>query len=286
MSPEYDTQTAPLTPAERRFRLWMFISAWMYGISGTFFFVAGFRIAPFVNTISEKFLPLPLYPLPAEGPEGSFWLVLSLSMMAMITYICRAAYLDVRRNGRLVPILLLSKFCSTAFYFYYLITQGQIVHLVGVLTDGPLFLATLILWLPAAPGDKYIDGAEEDILAALGDALMPRGGAFEVGYLDFREECIADARRIFARHSLFTLTVCRLMLRVLDLSPIFISLRPITLRRLPNDQRIALLKRIETGRRPMLRGILMGCKIFVLTPFFNREEAARAVGYVYPEAEE
>jgi len=137
-----------LTLAERRFRMWMLVSAWMYALAGLFFLVAGTRIAPLVNDISKRFLPLPLYPLPAEEPEGAFWLVLTLSLMAMITYICRAAYLDIRRNGRLVPILLLAKSSSSVFYLVFFIAHRQLIYLVGFFTDAPLFLLTLVLWIP------------------------------------------------------------------------------------------------------------------------------------------
>lgn len=276
--------TVQFTPAEKRFRVWMLISAWMYAISGAFFFVAGFQIAPFVNQISSRFLPLPLYPLPSGEPEGAFWLALSLSMMAMITYICRAANLDPRKNGRLVPVLLISKFCSTAFYLYYFASQGQLAYLVGALTDGPLFIATLALWLPASTGDRFITEAEEDMLASLGDGLMPRGGAFEAGYLDFRDECIADARRMFANQGTLALSASRFMLRALDVSPVFLTLRPMTLRRLKTYERSDVLKRIENSRFSMLRAVLLSCKIFVLMPFFNRQSVANAVGYTHPEA--
>lgn len=273
-----------LTRAERRFRVWMLISAWMYAASGLFFLIAGMRIAPFVNLISERFLPsLPAYPLPERGPEGAFWLVLCLSMMAMITWICRAAYLDLRRNGRLVPILLLSKFCSSAFYLYFFISKGQLAHLVGFFTDVPLFLITLALWLPAAVKDKYIDETDEEIIAAIGDALLPRGGAFEPGYMDFRVACIEDARAMLAAQYPMARVVSRVLLRAIDAAPVYLSFRPATLRRLPLEERQRMLKRIETHRIAPLRLIFFAVKMFVSLPFFNREEAERAVGYYRAE---
>lgn len=270
-----------LTSAERRFRLWMFISAWMYGISGLFFLCAGWAIAPAINAAAKGLLPLPLYPLPAHGPEGAFWRVLSVSMMAMITYICRAAYLNLRRSAGLVPLLLLSKFCSSALYTAFFIANHQLAHLVGALTDGPLFLVTLWLWLPASAGDRCIDDAEADMLAAVGEALMPRGGPFETGFADVRDACIADARTLLAAMAPAALAVQRVMLRVLDLSPVYLSLRPITLRRLPLDRRVALLRRIELI--PVLNFILLAVKINTLLPFFNRPEIECVVGWTREE---
>jgi hypothetical protein len=274
-----------LTAAERRFRVWMFISAWMYALAGLFFLVAGSRIAPFVNGVSERFMPaLAPYPLPSHGGEGAFWLALSLSMMAMITWICRAAYLDLRRNGRLVPVLLLSKFCSTAFYVVFFVAGRQLVHLVGALTDGPLFIATLILWLPASTRDRYMDETEEDILAAIGDALMPRGGAFEAGYADFRKECLADARRMLAAQPTLTRGANRIMLRTIDLMPLVLTLRPTSFRRLPLERRIDILKRIENSRVSIVRLALFAAKLNALLPFFNRPEIEREIGIVREEA--
>lgn len=270
-----------LTAAERRFRLWMYISAWMYGVSGLFFLIAGWSIAPAVNAAVKDLLPLPLYPLPAHGPEGAFWRVLAVSMMAMITYICRAAYLDLRRNAGLVPLLLLSKFCSSAVYLAFFAGNRQFVHLVGALTDGPLFLVTLWLWLPAS-GGGCISATEEDILAAVGDALMPRGGPFETGFADVRGACIADARTLLAGMAPAARAVLRLMLHLLDLAPLYLSLRPATLRRLPLERRAALLHRIDS--LPVLRYMILAVKINILSPFFNRPEIERIVGWTREEA--
>jgi hypothetical protein len=275
-----------LTPAERRFRVWMLISAWMYALSGLFFLIAGTRIAPFVNAISGKVFPsLSLYPLPGSAPEGAFWRVLSVSMMAMITWICRSAYLDLRRNGRLIPVLLLSKFCSASLYLFFFATRGHLAQLVGFLTDGPLFLMTLALWLPAETGDRFMDGAEEDIIAALGDAFLPRGGAFELGYADVRDKCIADVRKMMAVQPPVTRLGSRILLHALDLSPVFLALRPVTLRNLPVEKRQEFLRRIECHRLAPLRLILFAIKLFVSVPFFNQPEAERAVGYLQPEVE-
>lgn len=280
-------ENSELTRAERRFRVWMFISAWMYAVSGLSFLFGGGLIVKSINAVSARILPaLPLYPLPGASPEGKFWLVLTLSMMAMITYICRAAYIDQRRNGRLVPVLLLSKFCSSVFYMLFFIAYRHLANLVGFFTDFPLFVVTLILWLPAMSGDKYMNDADEDIIAALGETMFPRGGAFEAGYADYRAECIEDARIMMAEQYPMARAGSRIMLRVLDISPMFLMFRPVTLRRLPYEKRRELLSRIEHHRFYGLRVMLMALKIFATIPFFNREEPAREVGYLQMEVAE
>ena len=166
-------------------------------------------------------------------------------------------------------------------YIAFFIGGRQFVSLVGVLTDGPLFLVTLWLWLPAS-GGACISEAEEDILAAVGDALMPRGGPFETGFMDVRAACIEDARTLLAGMAPVARAVLRLMLHLLDLAPLYLSLRPITLRRLPLKRRIALLHRIDS--LPVLRYMILAVKINILSPFFNRPEIERIVGWTREEA--
>lgn len=272
--------TVQLTPAEKRFRIWMFLSAWMYALSGLFFLVGGHMIAPFVNQAGARFFTsLPPYPLPSDGHEGAFWLVLSLSMMAMITYICRSVYLDVRRNSGMVPVLLLSKFCSSALYLGFFVSTGQLAHLVGALTDGPLFLVTLYLWFPASPGNKYLDQTEEDIYVAAGQALVPRGGAFESGFEDFREQCLVDGRQLLAALSPVALAVFRLMLRMIDFLPIFLTLRFRTFRRLSLDERQAFLLRMENHPRAVVRMTFLAVKLNTLMPLFNQPAMEHITGW-------
>jgi hypothetical protein len=277
-------ETIELTRAERRFRIWMLISAWMYATGGMEFLLGGDMILQTINSLSARVFPgLPLYPLPGTSTEGKFWLTLGLSMMAMITYICWAIYRDVRRNCRWATILLLSKFCSSVFYLGFFVADGHLAYLVGFLTDSPLFIITLALWVPATVGDRWIDDTEEDILAAIGEAMFPRGGAFPEGYVDFRKECIEDTRKMFAELYPTTRMGARMMLRALDLSPWFLLFSPATLRRLPIGKRQELLRRIEQHGFYGFRMIFLMVKIFVAMPFFNREKTLRAVGYLSRE---
>jgi hypothetical protein len=272
-------QTAELTWPERVFRLWMRISFWMYVAGAAIFLLAGAYIPPVINAISAKLLPLPLYPLPVSHAEGAFWRVLGVSMMVMLAWICGAVYRDIRGNGRTVPILLVSKFCSTAVYFLLFVTHGYLAYLVGALTDGPIFAITLALWFQALPADRYISPKEEGILVALGDALMPRGGAFRVGYLDLRDACVADARGMCAAENAVTLLSVRLILRILDWAPALMTLRPRTFSGMPQGERAAFLVRLEASRDPLKGMLVLVAKLFVLLPFFNQPDAAQAVGY-------
>jgi hypothetical protein len=110
--------------------------------------------------------------------------------------------------------------------------------------------------------------------------MFPRGGPFEWGYLDFREECLNDTRRMFAAYHPPVLLGARILLRVFDLSPVLLTLRPATFRRLPAAKRQQLLQRLERHWFFGFRAIMMAFKLIVAVPFFNRDETMRAVGYL------
>jgi hypothetical protein len=262
----------------------MLMCAVMFGFAVPFFFFGGVWIVPVINGLSSKALPfLPTYPLPASGMEGAFWRVLSVSMMAMLTWACCMIYQDVRRYGFMVPIVLLSKFCSTALYFLLFLSDHHLAYLVGSLTDGPIFLATLVLWFLALPADRYLSTKEENILSALGEALIPQGGAYNVSYIDLHEQCLVDVRRMLAAQDPVSVTLTRVMLRIVNLAPIFVGFRFRSLLKVPNTERPILLMRIENHRSSVLRIMFAGVKMFLLIAFFNQPEAAAAVGY-NPEA--
>lgn len=274
--------TPDYTPTERVFRGWMLISACVYALAIPFFLLAGAHIVPVINTISAPLFPLPEYPLPPSGIEGAFWRILGVSMMAMLTWACVTAYSDVRGKGWVVHIVLLSKLCSTLSYLAFFAARHQLAYLVGALTDGPIFLCTLALWYAASARGRLIDAKEEDILSAIGEAIVPHGGAFALGFRDIRTECLADIRRMLAALDPMTLLATRLILRLLNAAPIFRGLRPRTLRSMPPAERSEFLARIEGSRFSSPRMMFVMIKVLVLFSFFNHPAAQEAVGYAAP----
>jgi len=274
-----------LTRPERRLRGWMLICVIMFGPAVPFFLFGGAWIAPVINAISARICPLPLYPLPEAGPEGAFWRVLGVSMMAMLTWVCVAVFVDVRRNCRLTPIVLVAKLCSTACYLGLFIAYHPLAYLVGALTDGPIFLVTLVLWYLASPGDRYMDDKEERILAAFGEALLPRGGAFKLGYADLREQCAAGMRKTLAAQDPLAVFGTRLLFRALNLAPVLFGLRPRTFLSMPPEDRPAWVMRLEHHRLAPPRMMIAAAKMCVCIQFFNEPEGAQAVGY-QPESGE
>jgi hypothetical protein len=257
----------------------MLVSALMFGFAVPFFFLAGGWIVPVINAISGRLCSLPLYPLPPDGMEGAFWRVLSVSMMAMLTWACWKIVQDVRRYSHLTPIILLSKFCSTSLYLVLFASDHYLAYLIGALTDGPIFLLTWFLWFLARPAEQCLDRREEDIVVMIGDALMPPGGAFSTGFIDVRRECLADIRRSLSALAPMPLFGTRLFLRILNVAPMLAGLRFGTLLKASRTERSALLMRLESHRWWGFRAMVMAVKTIVMMAFFNQPEVSRAVGY-------
>lgn len=258
----------------------MLISAWMYAISGTFFLVAGAGLSKQFNDLFSAIAPsLPLYPLPPGGAEGGMWLALSVSMMAMITWLCRAMWLNPERNSGYAQILLLSKSCSAILYFVWFSSSGLPSYLIGGLTDGFLFIVTLALWIPASDCGKFLSDDEADILAAIGDSIIPPGGPVALSYSDFSAECVEDARRMLGRMDAVSRIAIRAMMRFIDIYPALFMLKFKTFRRLSTPERTAVYKKLEGHKIPELRSIAIAVRVVAIAPYFNRTETDAVTGY-------
>lgn len=126
-------------------RYWMGISAGMYFVAMLFFLFAQNQLLEGLNTVSRWLFKerLPLIPLSTE----KFWLVLTTSMMLMLTALCGFVAYKPEAFLEMVIIVLISKLCSTSLYLILFGEKKYFAYLVGALTDGPLFLVTLIFYL-------------------------------------------------------------------------------------------------------------------------------------------
>ncbi|MBI4411397.1 MAG: hypothetical protein HY541_02810, partial [Deltaproteobacteria bacterium] len=82
-----------------------------------------------INRISERFFPaLPLLP-PAQE---KFWLVLTLSLMITLVFLCYWGQIDIARHFFVVPPILVSKFVSTFFFFvFFVFGERALAYFVG-----------------------------------------------------------------------------------------------------------------------------------------------------------
>ncbi len=123
-------------------RIWIFC----FALGGLYFLLFQNQLIARINYISSEVLKLNLPPLP-ESTE-KFWLALTISMMATITALSYIAQRDIRKNiGYVIP-LLISKFVSTFFFIiFFFLHVPALAYIVGALTDGPIFVITLIFYL-------------------------------------------------------------------------------------------------------------------------------------------
>lgn len=148
----------PLTREEKSLVLLLRIWVACFALGGLYFFFFQNTLINQINYISSNTLKLNL-PLLPESTE-KFWLALTVSMMATITALSYIAQRDIRRNiGYVIP-LLISKFISTFFFILFFFTHiKSLTYIVGALTDGSIFVITLIFYLRAKRASTRINSA-------------------------------------------------------------------------------------------------------------------------------
>ncbi len=130
-------------------KYWMIASAVMYFLAGLSFLFGQNRLLEQMNTVSAKLFKDRFPPIPLSSEK--FWLVLTSSMMLMLTVLCGLAAFDPRQFMAMVIVVLASKLCSTTLYLIFFAQKKYFAYLVGALTDGPLFIVTLIIFIQAGP---------------------------------------------------------------------------------------------------------------------------------------
>lgn len=130
----------PLTPAESRLKA--LLQFWMLAFLGStvVFCFFGKELLNRFNQISSTFFPtLPLIALPQE----KFWLVLTLSLMVTLIFLCYWGQKNIQKNISALPPILISKFTSTFFFFvFFLMESHSLAYFIGMLVDGSVFLIT------------------------------------------------------------------------------------------------------------------------------------------------
>lgn len=265
-----------LTPAETRFRIWMWLSAWMYGLGAPLFLLLGRQVAAFLNGLPGTLLQRPPWPSAGEGMEVVFWQVLGVSLMVILSVLCWHIARDVRRYGPLIVALLGAKLISSLCYAVLFAGSGNLAFLIAVLTDGSIFLLSWVLWFLASPADRFMDEKETRVLAAVGEALLPCGGPYPQGYADVREACLSEAGRLLAAQPAGQVVLTRIMLRIMDLLPLLKG-RFHRFHRLNLSERARLFEALEKSRFNVFRFMAAALKLYTVTPFFNLPEMAEHI---------
>lgn len=144
----YNFNMYSLTRQEKHLAILLRIWAACFTVGGLYFLFFQNTLIQQINYISSDVLKLNFSLLP-ESTE-KFWLALTISMMATITVLSCIAQKDIRKNiGYVIP-LLISKFVSTLFFvLFFFLHIKSLAYIVGALTDGPIFVITLIFYLRA-----------------------------------------------------------------------------------------------------------------------------------------
>ena len=85
-------------------------------------------------------------------PAEYFWVFLGFSMMMTIAACSYVASKDIRKNRSVILPLILSKLASSLCALTFYSSRGIFAYLVIFVTDFPLFLLTLYLYLKADTG--------------------------------------------------------------------------------------------------------------------------------------
>ncbi|MFO1518874.1 MAG: hypothetical protein U1F57_04315 [bacterium] len=127
----------------------------------TFLFALGFLSFLFfprllfeeLNFLSLKIAPT-FSPLPVS--DDRFWLVLALSLMAIITALCYGAQSDVRRKKELAFYVLIGKAASSLLFTVFFFTKHSLPYLFGTLVDGSIFWVLLIFYKKAVRSSQLM----------------------------------------------------------------------------------------------------------------------------------
>ncbi len=120
---------------------------WLFLISGAAFMLSP-RLITSLTNFAGSFFP---FTAPIAGSERSFWLALTGSYMAMVSYLSFA----LARNPLSAAAwncLLLAKGMSSILFLAFAVADRNLIFLGGALVDGPIFLHILYLRIRAEWG--------------------------------------------------------------------------------------------------------------------------------------
>src|SRR5438046_10450649 len=114
---------------------------------------------------------------PAPPSPLRFWLSLGLAYMVLVTLLAAAIARDPRGRAPLMPILAAGKATSSLTCAGYFVTSSPaFIYLANALVDGTLALTALAAYAAVWATSETGAGRDRDLLKAVLDALVPRGG--------------------------------------------------------------------------------------------------------------
>ena len=260
-------------PAVDRFLRLLFTAlAAAFAVTGLLFFC--FPDAT-VATLNAAGRPLGFPPAPASALR--FWLSLAVAYMMLVTLLAAAIARDPRGRADLMPILAAGKATSSLTCAgYFVASSPAFIYLANALVDGTLALTVLgaygFVWSTSETGGAR----DRQLLQAVLEALVPRGGAFATGAADVAlDDAVA---RYFARLHPLGPAGLRVLLRALEYGTVlFERTRPFS--RLDAAARERALAAWEASRLGLRRQLVASVKLLGLLHFYERPETWPGIGY-------
>ena len=214
---------------------------------------------------------------PAPPSPLRFWLSLGLAYMVLVTLLAAAIARDPRGRAPLMPILAAGKATSSLTCAGYFVTSSPaFIYLANALVDGTLALTALAAYAAVWATSETGAGRDRDLLKAVLDALVPRGGAFPIGAADTDvDEALA---RYFARLHPFGPAALRVLLRTIEYGTVVFERTP-PFSRLDAAGRERALAAWETSRLGLRRQVVASVKLLGMLHFYERPETWPGIGY-------
>jgi hypothetical protein len=258
--------------ADRRLCLLFTALAAAFAATGLLFFCFPDGTIVTLNAVGRA-IGLP----PAPPSALRFWLSLAVAYMVLVTLLAASIARDPRGRAHLMPILAAGKATSSLTCFGYFVgRQHAMIYLTNALVDGSLALIVLAAWTFVwATGDAG-RARDAELLRAVLDALVPRGGAFPTGAADTDLDA-ALVRYFRSLHRLGPVGLRLLLLAVEYGAVVFDWTRPFS--RLDPPARERALAAWETSRLAVRRQLIASLKLLALMHFYERPDAWAGVGY-------
>ncbi len=122
---------------------------------------------------------------------------------------------------------------------------------------------------------KVLNQRLYEITQAIADAIVPQGGAFEIGAKDIDTALIFD--HYIDRMSKLQLKFIKYIIYMFEYSPMFTKLKRFT--KMSSNERLDYLKGWENSKLSSKRQILIMMKLLLMMCFYSNKAAQDAIGY-------
>jgi hypothetical protein len=214
---------------------------------------------------------------PAPPSALRFWLSLGLAYMMLVTLLAAAIARDPRGRADLMPILAAGKATSSLTCLAYFVgSTPAFVYLANALVDGSIALVVLGARATVWATSEEAAARDAELLRAVLDALVPRGGAFALGAADTEVEHLL-VRHVRRLHPLGPLGL-RVLLRAIEYGAVAFE-RSAPFSRLDPQARERALAAWERSHLSPRRQLIASLKLLALMHFYERPEAWPGIGY-------